>query len=61
MIAEGYNYYCINCKKVYKEVPSEIYEDGHGGRFLTMCSRCGCDIICSLVTDKTVDAEGKET
>ena len=54
-IKEGYKYYCINCNTVYKHLPTEDYEDGHGGRLLTMC-RCGCDIIADLKTDETVEA-----
>lgn len=59
MIAEGLLYFCADCRKCYKEVPTEDYEDGHGGRLLTMC-RCGCDLIVSLKTNNLVDADGKE-
>lgn len=59
-IKKGSKYYCANCKRTFKEVPTEQYEDGHGGRLLTMC-RCGCDLICSLLNDKLVDESGKTT
>ena len=57
-IKEGNRFYCANCKVTYKEVPTEVYEDGHGGRLLTMC-RCGCDIICSLSDDSLVNENGE--
>jgi len=59
-IKAGKKYYCAHCRKTYATVPTEWYEDGHGGRFLTMCS-CGCDIICSLVSDKSVDEQGNSS
>jgi len=59
MIDEGLLYFCANCKSCFKKVPVEEYEDGHGGRLLTMC-RCGCDLIVSLETNNLVDADGKE-
>jgi predicted nucleic acid-binding Zn ribbon protein len=54
MMAKGYKYYCMECHKVYAEVPQEIYEDGHGGRPRTACKRCGCDLIATLATDEMV-------
>lgn len=59
MIDAGLLYFCANCRLTYKEVPTEDYEDGHGGRLLTMC-RCGCDLIVSLKTNNLVNAEGKD-
>jgi hypothetical protein len=56
-IKNGAKYYCVNCKTTFREVPTEVYEDGHGGRLLTMC-RCGCDIICSIFDDESVDENG---
>lgn len=43
-IAKGYKHYCLKCHKVYKEVPKQTYEDGHGGRLIDMC-RCGSDLF----------------
>lgn len=45
---QGYRRVCIACRKVFKEAPTEWYEDGHGGRHLEMC-RCGCDLIGYIV------------
>ena len=59
MIDKGLLYFCSGCSTCYKEVPTEDYEDGHGGRLLTTC-RCGCDLIVSLKTNNLVDADGKE-
>ncbi len=44
--SQGYRRVCVGCNKVYKpdSVRKEIYEDGHGGRLMEMCS-CGCDLI----------------
>jgi len=39
---EGYR--CLGCGRVFESVPTERYEDGHGGRQLDMC-RCGCDLF----------------
>ena len=51
---EGYQQICMGCYTVYRQKPTQWYEDGHGGRFIEMC-RCGCDLfdtidgtICSL-------------
>ncbi|HCR41769.1 TPA: hypothetical protein DIV45_00105 [Patescibacteria group bacterium] len=52
-LAKDYLYYCLNCNKVYKELPVENYEDGHGGRNLQMC-KCGCDLFADLKTDQPV-------
>lgn len=43
-ISLGYHYYCMGCSKVYREIPTEHYEDGHGGRRMEMCN-CGCDLF----------------
>jgi hypothetical protein len=48
---EGYTEVCIACRIVYKQVPTQHYEDGHGGRDLEMCS-CGSDLFNSI--DKTI-------
>jgi hypothetical protein len=47
-IAKGYVYYCLECRKVYKAIPPYTYEDGHGGRSLEACTRCGCDLFGRL-------------
>ncbi len=47
-ITKGYRYFCLKCGTVYKTIPTESYEDGHGGRMLDMC-RCGCDLFDRLV------------
>ena len=54
VIEEGYRYYCIACSKVFKELPKEQYEDGHGGRALAMC-RCGSDLFANLKDDSRVE------
>ena len=46
-IKSGYICYCAKCNTAYKNVPTEQYEDGHGGRQLEMC-RCGCDLFARL-------------
>ena len=38
---------CMGCGRVYKNSPTVEYEDGHGGRFLEMCS-CGCDLFAAF-------------
>ena len=50
-IAEGYKYYCLNCKRAFKEKPTQPYEDGHGGRMIEMC-RCGSDLFGSFEEDE---------
>jgi len=47
MIDQGCTVYCLICKKCYKELPMEIYEDGHGGRYIPFC-RCGSDLFSNL-------------
>jgi hypothetical protein len=51
---EGYKYYCMECSTVFKDAPTEEYEDGHGGRNIIICRRCGCDLICNLSDDSLV-------
>jgi len=41
---EGYQWVCFGCNTVYKQKPQELYENGHGGRFIDMC-RCGSDLF----------------
>ena len=53
VLDKGYLYYCVACSKVYKMLPTEQYEDGHGGRQLSMC-RCGCDLFANLHDDSRV-------
>ena len=54
VIKEGYKYYCVGCKAVYKEIPRQIYEDGHGGRYIVMCKNCEDTLICNLMDDRMV-------
>ncbi|MFH1956668.1 MAG: hypothetical protein ABIJ28_03415 [Patescibacteria group bacterium] len=46
-IKQGYKYKCLGCGMIYKVLPAEPYEDGHGGRELKMC-RCGSDLFKKL-------------
>jgi len=46
-ITEGYKWYCLKCNTVFKDKPTQNYEDGHGGRLLEMC-RCGSDLFDKL-------------
>jgi len=41
---KGANYICLNCKQIYAEKPVQLYEDGHGGKDIEMCS-CGSDLF----------------
>jgi hypothetical protein len=54
MMAKGYKYYCMECMKVYTEIPRTTYEDGHGGRQMIACIRCECDLIVNLSNDELV-------
>lgn len=56
VLGEGYRFYCLACSKVFKELPTEPYEDGHRGRSLEMC-RCGCDLFANLKDDTRVGSE----
>lgn len=47
LIKKGYRYVCVGCGRVYKEKRRELYEDGHGGHFIDICS-CGCDLFKNL-------------
>lgn len=50
-IAKGLTYYCLECSCTYKEIPQRVYEDGHGGRLIGLCRRCGCDLFARLDDD----------
>jgi len=50
---EGYMHVCLGCHTVYKEKRQELYEDGHGGRYIDMC-RCGCDLFDTI--EGTIEA-----
>lgn len=39
-----YNWICMRCDKKYVTKPGYEYEDGHGGRWIEMCS-CGSDLF----------------
>jgi hypothetical protein len=55
MLGKGYRYYCMVCNTVYKKIPRENYETGHGGRMRLCCKKCGDNLICSLADDKLVE------
>lgn len=44
---KGARFICMGCYKPYENKPEELYEDGHGGRYLEMC-RCGSDLFASI-------------
>ena len=44
---QGTRFVCLNCYRAYEKKPEEIYEDGHGGRYLEMCP-CGSDLFESI-------------
>lgn len=54
-IAEGYQYYCASCHGVWKEKPTIIYEDGHGGCRRAWCKRCDDNLIVRLDDDQLVE------
>jgi len=45
--SRGAEYVCMGCKRVYSDIPSRFYEDGHGGRDIDMCT-CGSDLFDSI-------------
>jgi len=45
LIDEGFVHICLGCSGVCKNLPQIDYEDGHGGRSISMCPRCGCDLF----------------
>lgn len=47
LLEKGYLFRCLSCNTVYKEKKQEFYNDGHGGRYIDMCS-CGCDLFQPL-------------
>ena len=47
-IKEGYKFFCLQCNKSYKEVPSYLEEKASClGSELTMC-KCGSDLFMSF-------------
>jgi len=56
VVADGFRFYCMACSRVFRELPTEHYEDGHGGRQLAMC-RCGCDLFANLGDDSQARLE----
>lgn len=58
LMAEGYQWRCLKCNRVYKEKRVELFEDGHGGRSLDMC-RCGCDLFQKLAETTCLNIEVK--
>lgn len=55
-LGEGYRYYCFRCRRIYKELPKQSYEDGLKGRQITVCG-CGCDIFTNIKDSKLVNHE----
>jgi len=53
-IAKGFRYHCLNCQTAFKTIPTEPYEDGHGGRRIEACGRCGCDLLADLNDDSPI-------
>ncbi len=58
LIEEGYKYGCINCNTTFKEIPTQPYEDGHGGSERICCLHCGEDLIIDFETNALVKEEG---
>jgi len=55
VMAKGYKYYCMECNKVFKEIPTMSHETGHGRAIdVPSCPRDGCDLICNLSDNKLV-------
>ncbi len=52
-IKSGYQIYCLECKSIYITVPTQWYEDGHGGRNIQKCI-CGCTEFIYLHDNKIV-------
>lgn len=46
-LEKGYKYFCMQCDKIYKELPVVTYEDGHGGSTRNFC-RCECDLFMTF-------------
>jgi len=44
---KGGKYVCLKCYGIYANKPTQIYEDGHGGRDIEMC-KCGCDLFVNI-------------
>lgn len=47
LVLDGARYICLGCKKVYATKPEKIYDDGHGGRMMEMCS-CDSDLFGAI-------------
>lgn len=56
LMDQGYKWCCLKCGTVSKEKRVELYEDGHGGRSIDMCS-CGCDLFQALEHMTCLNAE----
>lgn len=41
-------YACLGCNRTYRCIPTEWYEDGHGGHDISMCPHCGSDVFTDL-------------
>ena len=41
---QGARFICLNCYHAYEKKPKKLFEDGHDGRYVEMCT-CGADIF----------------
>lgn len=57
MLAKGYQFYCLDCNKVFRTLSTRQYEDGHGGRQVARCDRCDCDLFAKLADDSKAGGE----
>ena len=53
-IKKGFKYYCVECLRTYKELPTEQYEDENGKARIVICPRCGCDLFAKLEDDAKI-------
>lgn len=52
-IKQGYKFYCLQCKTVFKTIPQSWDEKvSCTGAYIDECSNCGCDLICDLLNDE---------
>lgn len=55
---KGAKHVCLNCTKVYQKKREEVYENGHGGRLLEMCT-CGSHLFQDI--NSFLDSQTKRT
>lgn len=53
-----HKFYCLECRGVYKELPSYDREMGGYSVEVPECSRCGCDLFANLSDDTQAKPEG---